>query len=579
MFANRDAHCSDSDLVAYLDGELSWWRRLRVRQHLKACWKCRGRASDQQEQIFDLAARLEASEYPGTFWHLDQQLRLGRNMRRFEALNGSSPRRLEPRWLIAAGALAALILASLLWTPTSPGVRKSTPDASVQTVAAARTFEQRLFRRSVEQTLAVEMEPVRASRSGSSRLEIWSDATGGRFASRWTAADGKLKQALWRPAPGREYLLRPHVSNALLHQPGHTGSDQMADFVVSGISGDLEDAFMHWMESRSWTPVSFAREAAQWMRDAGATPRTERRLAIDGTPQVRIQVERRMNGGLARLTADFSAATFQPQSMTIRFEAGAHVAELRMIAQRVRSIPETEVAAVSESIPQNPILPPPAMDTHRLLAQPSPAGPADSTLVDVAQRTADAQFVLHAAGACLGEPVVMEEIPGGVRVRRVHGIGGAWPEATSSFTNLHDVLGALADLRDQLGVGPASENPKMQQAMAHARALKALGQLFPNRLAAALPERSRRVLERMLQEHMDGVRAALGGLPAAPPGQSASAPQDWREAGRLLYVTLSNPGGAPSEQIGQLLLAVSEGFASESRKSVERARVERGSRN
>ncbi len=578
MFADRAAHCSDSDLVAYLDGELSWWRRLRVSRHLKVCWKCRSRAHEQQEQIFHLAARLEAWEYPGKFWHLDQQLKLGRNLRRFEALNGPPPRRIEPRWLIAAGAMAALILAALLWTP--PTARRSAPDAFVQTVAAARTAEQKLFQRSVEQTLAVEMQPVGARRSGESRLEIWSDAAGGRFASRWTAADGRLKQALWRPAPGREYLLQPHVSNALLHQPGHTGSDQMADFVVSGISGDLEDAFMRWMESRSWTPVSFAREAAQWMSDAGATPRTERLLASDGTPQIRILVERRINGGLARLTADFTAVTFQARSMTIRFEAGGHVAELKMITQRVRSIPAAEVAAVSESIPETPASPSPAPDTRRLLAQSAPAAPSDSTLVETARRTADAQFVLHSAGACLGEPVVMEEIPGGVRVRSVHGRGGIWPEATSSFTNLRDVLGALGDLRDRLGTSPAGEDLQgSQQAMAHALALKALGQLFPARLAAALPERSRQVLERMLQDHVEGVRAALGGTSASGPGQASLPPQDWREAGRLLYVTLSNPGGTSSEQVGQLLQAVSEGFASESRKSIEHARIAPGGRN
>ncbi len=578
MSAERAAHCSDSDLVAYLDGELAWWRRFRVRRHLKVCWRCRSRAHDQQEQIFQLAARMEAWEYPGRFWHLDQRLKLGRNLRRFEALHGVPPRRIDRRWLIAAGAMAALALATLLWTPRQ--VRRSAPDAPVEALAAARTFEQQLFQRSVEQTLAVEIEPVRARRSGASRLEIWSDATGGRFASRWTAADGHLKQALWRPAPGREYLLQPHLSNALLHQPGHTGSDQMADFVVSGISGDLEDAFMRWMESRSWTPVSFVHEAGQWMSDTRATRHAERFVGSDGARQIRILVERHMHGGLARLTADFDSATFQPRSMAIRFEAGGRIAELKMITQRVRSIPAAEVAAAAESIPEAPVVPAPVPDTRRLPAQPTLAPPVDSTLADAAERAADAQFVLHTAGACLGEPVVIEEIPGGVRVRRVRGRSGTWPEATSSLTNLRDVLGALADLRDQLGVGPAAEDlTGPQQAVAHARALEALGQLFPARLAVALPERSRRVLDRMLRDHVEGVRSALGGLPAPPPEHTPLPAQDWREASRLLYVTLSNSGGASTERVGELLQAVSEGFASETRRSVEHARIEPGRQN
>jgi hypothetical protein len=327
--------------------------------------------------------------------------------------------------------------------------------------------------------------------------------------------------------------------------------------------------------------VSFASEAAQWMSGAGARALAESITASDGSQHIRLTVERRMHAARARLTAEFDAVTFQPRSMSIRFEADGRSAELNMIAQRVRSVAAAEVAAAAVS-PESvkfpavraPGAPPP--DHH-----PAPAGATD--LIDSAERAAEAQFLLHAADACLGEPVVVEEVPGGVRVRGIQGIVGRWPESTSSSAKLADVDGALAELRDHLGGGRESENPAIpRKAVANARALRALSQQFTTQLSAALPERSRHLLQLMLQNHIEGVRAGFADLSPGSGGEASIETTGWREAAERLYQTLANTGeetvGALPQRVAQLLQALSENFAAENRQAAEHTEIPQGAK-
>jgi len=569
MSVDRPVHCTDAELLAYLDGELSWWRRFRVQRHLQACWRCRSRARSQEEQIHQLTERMEAWEYPDALWHLDRQLELGLRLRRFEnAGQVARPRAAATRRLTLAIGVALAMCAALAVLPRN--ARRSDSDVPVQTVAGAQTFERKLYQLPVEQTLAVRIEPIRPARQAAAgQLEIWSDAAQGRYASRWTAADGTLKLALWRPAPGREYLLRPRVSHAVLERTGHSASDRITDFLGADMSGDLEEAFIGWMESRSWAPVSFAPEAAQWMSGEGARAVAESITAGDGTRRIRITVERRMQAASARLTAEFDAVSFQPRSMSIRFEAEGRAAEVDLIAQRTRSVASAEVAAAAvapESAEFSAVRP--AGAPQRPDRQ--PVFSVDPALIDSAERAAEAQFVLHAAEACLGEAVVVEEVPEGVRVRGIQGTAGRWPEATSSFAKLADVLGALAELRERVAGAREPENPAIpRKAVAHARALRALGRQFPPRLTAALPERSRHLLQLMLQNHIEGVRAGFADLSLRIDGEAPVQRIGWREAAERLYETLADAGeeagAALPKGVGQLLQALSEGFAADSR--------------
>ena len=578
MPVERPVHCTDSELLAYLDGELPWWRSFFVRRHLRGCWKCRGRVRSQEEQILHLTASMEAWEHRDALWHLDQQVELGLRLQRFEK-TGRAGRSRRPHtrvWGLAMAA-AAVLCAALILLPRH--ARTNDSDLPIRTVTGAQTFEGKLYHLPVEQTLAVRIEPASANRrAAAGQLHIWSDASQGRFASRWVAADGQLKLALWRPSPGREYMLRPRVSKAVLQRTSHAASDRIADFLTSGTSGDLEDAFMGWMESRSWAPVSFAPEAAQWMNGAGAHALAESVVAADGSRRIRITIERRMQASRAVLRAEFDAATFQPRRLSIRFESDGRSAELDMTAQRVRNVAPSEVSAAAVAPPsdESPERPASLMPSPEAPPLPSrlPVLAVDRVLIDSAERAAEAQFVLHVAGACLGESIVVEEVSGGVRVRSTKGAAGGWPEAASSSAKLADVLGALAALRDPAGGGLQQENSTFgSKAVMHARALRALAHQFPEHLSDALPKRSRHLLQLMLQNHIEGVRAGLPDLTTgatdAPSGEAVA----WRDAAGRIYDALSEPAGesATPERMGRLLQALSESFAAENRRAVERA--------
>ncbi len=163
MSVERTTHYSDPELLAYVDGELSWWRRIRVRRHLEVCWKCRSRAHAQQEEIVRLTESLETWEYPGVFWHLDQQLELGRRLRRFEMLNQlHRPQSiLRRRSTLIGGALFAVIVMAcvLIEAPRSQSPQTH-PVLPTETLAGARNFERKLYQHPVEQTLALEVEHV-----------------------------------------------------------------------------------------------------------------------------------------------------------------------------------------------------------------------------------------------------------------------------------------------------------------------------------------------------------------------------------------------------------------------------------
>ncbi|MDR3698484.1 MAG: hypothetical protein P4L56_02540 [Candidatus Sulfopaludibacter sp.] len=449
---------------------------------------------------------------------------------------------------------------------------------TAEALAGARNFERKLYQQAVEQTLAVQVEHVKPVRKATvSQVQIWSDAASGRFVSRWTAQDGSLKEALWRHGAGQEYLLRPLVSRSVTQRTEHhPSSDHITDFLTPETFDDLESVFMRWMESRSWAPVSFAPEAAEWMSGEGAISRAEFIGGQDGSRQIRIRVERLLNGARATLTVDFDRTTLQPRRMSIWLESGGRVAELQMIAKVIRSVRPYEVDA---ALPTPEIRKVPYANPIEAAPEPAEAAgvPVSIASVNLAERTTEAQFVLHAAGACLGEPVLVEDTPGGVRVRSGNGRSGRWPGAITSSADLADVLGALADIR---GAEVLPQNPRIPpaaNALVHARALELLAQRFPRTITSVLPERSRHLLESMLQSHIEGVRSALGNYDPAPESSPAEAPSgDWRDATALVYEELSNtvePGAVSSERVRALLQFLPEEFASESRKAAGHAEI------
>jgi anti-sigma factor RsiW len=111
-------HCSDTELVAYLDGELKLVSKFRVKRHLNACWNCRARAAALEEKIVSLSVAMDRWSFPNTWGRVDAKRRLEEGMQRLEETL-PSPSANKPRirisYQIAATIAVIFIAAAGFW--------------------------------------------------------------------------------------------------------------------------------------------------------------------------------------------------------------------------------------------------------------------------------------------------------------------------------------------------------------------------------------------------------------------------------------------------------------------------------
>lgn len=115
-------HPDEGELLGYADGELSPWRRRRLRRHLAACWQCRAALAELERTIGacvryrrEVLARC-LPEPPGPWFDLRQRIeqweadRAGASPARRPA-SRLAPRALTPQRLAVAAVLAAFVWA------------------------------------------------------------------------------------------------------------------------------------------------------------------------------------------------------------------------------------------------------------------------------------------------------------------------------------------------------------------------------------------------------------------------------------------------------------------------------------
>jgi hypothetical protein len=158
-------------------------------------------------------------------------------------------------------------------------------------------------------------------------------------------------------------------------------------------------------------------------------------------------------------------------------------------------------------------------------------------VIAVDPRAVEARFVLHQAGACVGEPVRVSEDAGATWVVRIGNEGGSY----QSKLGLDYLLGALSDLRRGQLV-PRDTGETQSVALRHAWEMKRLAEDFPARRIASLPPDSWQSLETMLRDHTAAVRRELEGFGFQHSAISKSRPQDpdWRASAAILFETLTH---------------------------------------
>src|ERR1035437_625273 len=175
-------HCSDELLLGHLDGEL-WFRRgAMVRIHLKACWECRGRLMELEEQAqavvkaladpqFPGAERIDEARYKFLVWEQQFERDFDHGLR-LSLLASSSLR-------IRAAMAFSLVIAGICLFSQLHNL------GAAEMLAATRKFEREFYQTPLplHQSLRVavsEITPVPRRHTGS--IEVWAEPGGSRFA-------------------------------------------------------------------------------------------------------------------------------------------------------------------------------------------------------------------------------------------------------------------------------------------------------------------------------------------------------------------------------------------------------------
>jgi hypothetical protein len=564
-------HCSDEQLLAHLDGELSVFGSHRVRRHLKSCWHCRTRLGACEQEIQGLTVAMDEWPFPGPEWNRAARQRLNSRLQEFEAGFEGSRRRGVRRFAVPIAVAAAAILCFSGWFAWTGRIHPRLRATDV--IAEVSRAERTLYLQPVQQTFSVEIAEIRpARRIVNAQLQIWSDREGGKFASRLSGPGGTLEHALWRPSADAEFVYRRAGSARVVKQRPHreeaVALESLADYGLD--SAQLEDTFLHWLESRSWTPVSFAADISLWTGADGSVAAAERVQGTDGTPMIRITAQRKSRKMVAVLAVEVDSRNYRPRLQTIRFETAERAIEFRLSATAIQPIRRTEMDA-------GVFRPDPAVAPEVRTLRPvqpgreEPAAPATKEppagAIAIDPREVEARFVLHKAGACLGESVRLSDEAGGTRVVRLDSENAGY----RSELSLDYMLTALADLRrGQPARGDTAGTRTV--ALRHAWAIRRLAEDFPARRIAGLPPDSWQMIEAMLRDHTSAVRHELDGFGLQRPASSTSetAHADWRASTTILFEALTHlnepVSGDSAATVNRRLDEILNGFLIESRR-------------
>lgn len=414
-------HCSDETLLGYLDGELSRPTAAAVKRHLEACWECRTNLVDLQEGVQTIARAL----YNDSFLDPGQ---VAKARSRFLAWERGFRQDIDPapklRLLPASSAKRILAISlGILLLLAGLGIwlhfRAVWPQPAY-VLAKVHEYEASQFQGGlpVRQSFRVEIREVRPAPSRSiKRLEVWSEASGSRFAGRWENGDGTSARGVFRTQPGQEYVYSPAVSRqAVARRHPALLLRTLADLWAFGLDPErLEAAMIEWLASRSWRPVSFAREFYLLANEKGVALWVEHARSDGREPVVRLLARRNTTRGVVELVLEMAPGSYRPRLQGIRFETPDRMVELRMIPERTENV-STERFVQAMFLPNVPARQP----RRRPSAPPSPADRRPSgaaglftEALSLAGAEIEARYALHRVRACLGEPVEVLTTPSG----------------------------------------------------------------------------------------------------------------------------------------------------------------------
>lgn len=413
-------HCSDEQLLAYLDGQLPLLRRFAVRQHLMDCWQCRARRDELSQQTNALMQRFQDPWLANSLDVAGAKERFARARVSYErnrtATRNTSYRR-RVAW--AAAAVVLLISAAVFWT----GRNRAPEVAAVPTETLRETqgAEARRIaaRPTVSQRFSVQIsEPDTTGKVSRTFLDLSYDSATRRVATRWSDPNGKMRSAVYRNGEGS------YLSDGRQLRPAASVATQAHVYLASILPRDpdvsaMEDAFRSWVQAGCWRPVSLSDDFAEFARSNGSSLTAER----VSPSVVRLRAVARRGGLDVEVVMDVDATGRLPLSYRTRLTRGGQCVELVLLPLEAPPFQQS----VFDPRADRATVPPP---------QPSAAGsqpevPVVAPAADVDVRFVEARVlaVVHAHRLCLGNQVqVLRKPNAGLLIRGTPG-GGAVEQA------------------------------------------------------------------------------------------------------------------------------------------------------
>ncbi len=561
-------HCSDDLLLGHLDGELSLRADALVKKHLKACWECRARLAEIEEQAQAVAKALANPLFPGPD-------RMAGARRRFSAWQERLEQNLEPvpqltllptasrrAWIAVATGL--LVCLAALGTWAFPRLRSPQP---FEVLAGVRQFESSVHQVAlpVHQSFRVQISEIKpVERRRRSRLDVWSEPDGGRFASQWRDDGGRLEYAVWRPRQGQEFAYDPGMAPGVVSVAERRAKAvSLAQLSPEGLGVDqIEAGFLRWLQGRRWRPIAFASDLAVFLDEDGVMLRAERIRSEEGEPAIRLSAQRANARLRVEMVLEVDIRTYRPRLERIRFTDGDREVELCLAVERDEAVPLqrlTPTVFQPDATLAAPVVRAAVPRSGAIARPPSTPTVAEAHTDPAALETAeiDAYYVLHRAGACLGEPIeVARDAAGYIQVRGLATAPERKAELLNSLAQLKSASWVRVDLRTveeaavevlspavptrQVTHTSASALPIQDQlerffrdrgdpknggrgrqiteltneaasasdkALAHAWALRRLAERYGGKQEALLRPQSRWLLEAMLRDHLTALRA------------------------------------------------------------------------
>jgi hypothetical protein len=482
-------HCSEEQLLAFLDCELRPEARRNIQDHLARCWQCRGKMSDLEERAHQLAALLSDSSFLGPE-------RLAEAKDRFLAATGQAPgsdprdvqfrflnrpplsRSLAASWLAVGSVLAAFVA----WTLYSQ--RSPTP---AQLLSSAVREEAVFLQEPVHQDFHLNLtayRPKRITRSG--ELEIWSDHRAGRFASTWKTDRGELEYAVWQSDSKRRFRYDENLRKGVPAGEVPNLENHALYSVANGVSDfqAVEKRFRTWISTRQWRPILLAEDFSLFVNQQGALLRSER--TFSGSRQsITMTATSSHDASRIVMKLELDAATRRPLAQEIRFESAGESFAIQVVVDRLEHPGAGRLQAALFS-PDIPVTRSPGTAPRSVVppAPPPPviAPPAES---EIGNTEVKIEYELHRVRACTGESILVKRNRGGIKIDGVLEEPARKNEILQSLqalhlpawvtTNLETVNEAAGRVPPSEAIGSASDPGSAPLAPAVSAALPAKG--------------------------------------------------------------------------------------------------------